>query len=99
MKTRKVMSAMLTIIVLSGLLFTGSFAFGQLCPPGMVSYWRADGNALDSVYDNDGTLINGATATATGQVGQAFSFDGGNDYVRIPNSNNLNLIEAVTVEA
>lgn len=99
MKTRKVMSVMLTIIVLSGLLFIGSFAFGQICPSGMVSYWRADGDATDSYGDNDGALMNGATATATGQVGQAFSFDGGNDYVRIPNSNNLNFIEAVTAEA
>ena len=52
MKQRKVISVMLTIIVLSGLVFIGSFAFGQLCPPGMVGYWRADGDATDSYDDH-----------------------------------------------
>jgi len=54
---------------------------GESHTAGMVSYWKADGDALDSVDGNDGT-INGATFTA-GQVGQAFSFDGVDDYVNI----------------
>ncbi len=52
---------------------------GENHTQGIVSYWKADGDALDSVDGNDGT-INGATFTA-GQVGQAFSFDGVDDYV------------------
>ncbi len=53
-------------------------------PSGMVSWWRAENNANDSVGTNHGTLQNGATF-ATGKVGQAFSFDGVDDYIAIPN--------------
>ena len=58
---------------------------GKIKPPGiapparMVSWWPGDGNANDIVDGNDGTL-NGANFTA-GKVGQAFSFDGVNDFV------------------
>ena len=71
-------------------------------PEGMVSYWKLDEvsglTASDVAGDNDGTLINGPLWTA-GQVVNALSFDGNNDYVRIPNSNSLNFTEAVTAEA
>ena len=49
-------------------------------PSGMVSWWPADGNANDITGSSNGTLQNGATFTA-GMVGQAFVFDGVNDYV------------------
>ncbi len=47
------------------------------CP---VSWWPADGNAVDAVGPNDGSLENGATY-GSGQFGQAFSLDGIDDYV------------------
>ncbi|MFO0969304.1 MAG: LamG-like jellyroll fold domain-containing protein [Gemmataceae bacterium] len=56
-----------------------------------VSLWSGEGNANDSVDGNTGTLTNGATATATGRLGQALSFDGVNDYVNVPDANNLDL--------
>jgi hypothetical protein len=43
----------------------------------------------DSVSTNHGTLMNGATFT-TGKIGKAFTFDGVNDYVKLPD-NSLNL--------
>jgi hypothetical protein len=49
--------------------------------PGLVGWWRGNGNANDLVAGNNGTLTNGATASAGGEVGQAFSFDGVDDYV------------------
>ncbi|MFZ1220537.1 MAG: LamG-like jellyroll fold domain-containing protein [Chthoniobacterales bacterium] len=52
-------------------------------PPGMVSWWPGDGKAVDIIGGNDGTLQGGATF-APGMVGQAFSFDGLDDFVRIP---------------
>lgn len=61
------------------------------CPPAptdMVSWWKGDGNANDSSDGNSGTLTNGATFTM-GQIGQAFSLDGVNDYITIPDANNL----------
>lgn len=71
-------------------------------PPGLVSWWDADAMSGVSVFDiqdgNDGTLVNGAT-TALGQVGNAFSFDGVDDYVDIPDSAGLDSItSAVTVD-
>jgi len=39
---------------------------------GMVAWWSGDGNALDLVGTNHGTLMNGTTF-AEGMVGQAFS--------------------------
>ncbi|MBI2806017.1 MAG: Ig-like domain-containing protein [Planctomycetes bacterium] len=48
--------------------------------PGLVSWWRGDGNPGDSAAANAGGLVNGTTY-ATGQVGQAFSFNGVNQSV------------------
>ena len=49
----------------------------------------ADGSPLDtSGNGNDGTLVNG-TSYATGKVGQAFSFDGIDDYITVAASSNL----------
>ena len=56
-------------------------------PTGMVSWYPGDGNANDIVGTNDGTL-NGVTFTA-GKVGQAFSFNGTDAYVRVLDNANL----------
>jgi len=58
------------------------------CAPNMISWWPAEGNANDILGGNNGTLQNGATF-ALGEVGQAFSFDGVDDYLQIPDSSNL----------
>ncbi|MBI5101292.1 MAG: LamG domain-containing protein, partial [Nitrospirae bacterium] len=50
-------------------------------PSNMGAWWKAEGNAADATDSHDGTLVNG-TAFAAGKVGQAFSFDGVDDYVR-----------------
>lgn len=65
--------------------------YGNDCisaPTNMVSWWKAENNANDSVGTNHGTLMNGATY-ATGMVGQAFSFDGVDDYVNVGNASSL----------
>ncbi len=49
-----------------------------LCTPplsGLVSWWAAEGNALDSFGTNNGMLAGGVSFT-NGEVGQAFQFDG-----------------------
>ena len=51
----------------------------------LVSHWRADGTAADSVGNNHGTLQNGATF-APGQIGQAFALDGVDDSVSVANT-------------
>jgi hypothetical protein len=62
-----------------------------------TGWWQAEGNANDSADGNHGTL-NGATF-ATGTVGQAFSFDGVDDYVNVPDSANLEVTTQFTLEA
>ncbi|MCX7771093.1 MAG: CSLREA domain-containing protein, partial [Proteobacteria bacterium] len=57
-------------------------------PSGMVSWWKAENNALDVAGSSNGILMNGATF-AQGLVGQAFSFDGEDDYVVVGNSSSL----------
>lgn len=52
---------------------------------GLVSWWSADGNAIDKISGNDGAL-QGGLAFIAGKVGQAFSFDGTNDYINLTTS-------------
>src|SRR2546423_370112 len=75
----------------SGLQLTFEIV-GSSCAPapgGMISWWKAEGNANDSQDDNNGTLQGNTTFTA-GEVGQAFSFDGNGDDVAIPDSTDWN---------
>ena len=67
-------------------------------PAGIVGWWPGDGNANDIAGTNNGTLQGGATATATGLDGMAFSFDGTNGFVQIPDSPALKPTN-LTVEA
>lgn len=55
---------------------------GAMPTAGLVGWWRAEGNGLDSVGGNDGVL-NGVAFTA-GQAGQAFAFDGASHWVTVP---------------
>ncbi len=66
-------------------------------PAGLISWWRAEGNALDTFGTNHGVLTNGASFAA-GQVGQTFSLDGVDDYVQVPDSQSLRPV-SVTIEA
>ncbi len=61
---------------------------GSCLPPpqGMIGWWPGEGSAADIVGPDNGILQGGATATASGEVGQAFSFDGTNNFVQIPDS-------------
>ena len=51
-------------------------------PPGLVTWYRAENNTLDSFGPNHGTTTNNLAFTA-GQRGQAFSFDGTNSSMNI----------------
>jgi hypothetical protein len=65
----------------------------------MVGYWTGNGTAADSVNGNDGTLVNGTTYD-TGRVGQAFSLNGSDGYVDLPDAtSNLVLNSAGTIAA
>lgn len=51
-------------------------------PSGLVGWWPADGNANDMVGVDDGTWA-GSPAFAAGKVGQAFSFNGVDNFVDV----------------
>ena len=53
-------------------------------PESLIAYWPADGDAKDNIGGHNGNLING-TAFGTGKLGQAFSFDGVDDYIDLGN--------------
>lgn len=51
-------------------------------PAGLVNWWRGEGDGKDSAGANNAGLSNGV-AFAAGAIGQAFSFDGINDFLQI----------------
>ena len=78
--------------VLSFVLCAAGICFAEQsacvnAPSGLISWWPGDGNADDIVDSNPSTAY-GATY-ATGMVSQAFSFDGVDDLVMVPDAANL----------
>jgi hypothetical protein len=67
-------------------------------PAGLVAWWPGEGNVNDIAGPNTGTLVNGATF-APGEVGESFSFDGTNSYIRVADSPSLHCTNALTIEA
>ncbi len=58
-------------------------------PAGLISWWRAEGNASDSIGTNNGILVNSPNF-APGEVGQAFSFNAANQqFVQVEDSPSL----------
>jgi hypothetical protein len=57
-------------------------------PPGLVSWWPANGSPADIVSHFDGALQGGA-GYAAGKVGQGFAFDSVDDYVSVPDNAQL----------
>src|SRR6266542_1224121 len=88
------------ISILIAFVFCTGALSAQNCapaPPGLVGWWKGDGNAVDTVGATNGALV-GNTSFAPGVVGQAFSFDGDNDSVIIGNPAALQL-QNFTIEA
>ncbi len=84
-----------------GPLLAAVFAFALLTPSlaqGPVSWWKGNGNALDSADGNNGTRQGGVTY-APGVSGEAFSFDGTNGVVFIPDADNLKFTKSFTITA
>ncbi len=73
----------------------------ECVPSGMISWWDGDDVSETTAFDiqggNDGTRV-GGVSIIPGKVGNAFSFDGVNDYVKVSNSSNLEPLN-ITVDA
>lgn len=92
-----VLSLFLSLVAMTSL--TRDVAFGQCVdqPAGLVAWWRGEGDAADGLGIHNGTLGGGITF-APGKVGQAFSFDGIDDYVSVPHSDDFNPTGPFSVE-
>lgn len=66
-------------------------------PGGLVAWWAAESNGLDSVGTNNGVLQNGTYVY--GEAGLSFNFNGAGDYFEVPYSDSLNLTGSLTLEA
>jgi len=89
-----------TYTLLAGMQIVAATPATPACiapPSGLVSWWRAEGNASDSGDGNSGTLA-GNTTYGAGRVGQGFVFDGNRDLVTVGNPTNLQL-QNFTIEA
>jgi hypothetical protein len=77
----------------------GRVAIGPQGPSGLVAWWKADGNALDSSpYGNDGTAYNISYTNGRG-ASQAFVFANSNAYIDCGNSPSLSNISATLTVA
>lgn len=81
------------------LLFSNSI-FGQVnLNQGLVAYYPFSGNANDASGNNNNPVFNNATLTAdrSGNANSAYSFNGTNDYIQIPNSPSLNPSNQISI--
>ena len=62
---------------------------------GLVSWWKGEGNANDSVGGNNGSAQNGVGFEG-GYVGQGFRLDGVDDYINIQSTASLEAIKSGT---
>lgn len=95
---KKIFGILVLVIVISMAMVEGIFA----SPLGLISSWHFDEGAgtatADSADGNDGTIL-GATWTG-GVCGEALSFDGINDAVRVPETGgNLDGLSQLTIDA
>jgi hypothetical protein len=65
-------------------------------PANLVSWWPAEGHAMDVVGANEGSLVGGAYAA--GQVGQAFRLSAANQYVTVADAATLDFATQITIE-
>jgi len=79
----------LMIVVVAALIYgsvSGAvYAQCVTAPTGMTNWWPADSNTFDIIGGQHGTLQGGASF-GTGKVDKAFSLDGSDDYVLVPNN-------------
>ncbi|HLP76667.1 MAG TPA: LamG-like jellyroll fold domain-containing protein, partial [Candidatus Paceibacterota bacterium] len=87
-------------VFVSTLLMCGTVAMADcVAPPaGLVSWWKAESNALDSVNGVNNGVLMGNAGFAPGKVGLGFSLDGNGSYIRVPHDGSQTLTNELTIE-
>ncbi|MEK7399701.1 MAG: LamG domain-containing protein [Candidatus Poribacteria bacterium] len=88
------------------LFVAGAFAnstYAKIDPKTCIGMWLFDDNKGDVATDssgskNDGKLTN-SPKWVDGKIGKALEFDGANTHVVVTNTDNLNIKDAITLEA
>ncbi len=91
-----------SIILISFIAFSlivNASIFGNDLDNNLTSYWSFNGTADDDVGDNDGTVYGDATPVNSCISGQAYSFDGINDYINCGQNVTLPSTGVITVSA
>jgi len=84
----------------------GNAVFELFDVQGIVGFWHMDepqwtgttGEVKDETGVNHGTAYGGATTTSDAVYGRAGYFDGEDDYIEVPDSNSLDITDAITME-
>lgn len=89
---------------ISLLILVASLAWGgqaKVDTTGLVAWYPFSGNAGDSSGHNNNGTVYGATLITDryGRSEKAYSFDGSNDYILVPDNNSLDLTTAMTISA
>jgi len=79
-------------ITLLSLLFIVATSFAQIPTNGLVAWYPFTGSAIDSSGNGNNGTVDGATLTTDrfGNTNSAYSFNGLNSSISVPNSNTLN---------
>jgi hypothetical protein len=90
-----------SVLLLTTVGLAPQLASGQSIPPppGLVAWWPGDGTLDDIAGTNDGIARGSLGYTTAGMVGQAFSLNGTDSYIEVPDSPRLNPRSGITVEA
>ena len=84
------------------LMFVCTFLFSGIAYADLIAYYQFNSNASDtSGYGNHGTVYGTSlTADRFGNANSAYSFDGVDDYVEVPNDSSLNVNgDSITLSA
>jgi hypothetical protein len=107
-ESRRMFSKTLTsvlIVVGASILMCAFVAKAQIVQEGLISYWTfdepdIDGDTVKDVWGNNHGTIVGDPEVVEGKVGEALKFDGEDDYVKVPHSEELDFqTDEATVEA
>ncbi|MBK8466240.1 MAG: hypothetical protein IPL32_10455 [Chloracidobacterium sp.] len=68
--------------------------------PSNNTFWhKAEGNANDSSGSGNHGTLQGNTTFTSGKVGQAYSFDGVDDFVEVSDNDSLDMTSAISIDA